>query len=119
MEKEVSDEQERLSFMYKKKRGFIEEKKQAKQQKDEAERYNKYLEHVEHLKVQRALWKLYFIEHDIKDGENELNKLREESEKYTGEQQNKDNLLKEAQKSLAAKKKEVTTVDHVAAVQYH
>ena len=109
LEKELADEQENLAYLYKRKKGFAEEKKQTKQQKEEAEKYNRYLEHIEHLKVQRALWKLYFLEHDINAGEKELADLRKQVSEYEQQQQDKENLLKEAQKSLAAKKKQVSS----------
>eukprot|EP01138_Halocafeteria_seosinensis_P004483 gb/GECG01004586.1/.p1 GENE.gb/GECG01004586.1/~~gb/GECG01004586.1/.p1 ORF type:complete len:1187 (+),score=248.19 gb/GECG01004586.1/:1-3561(+) len=86
-------------------------KKQTKQQKEEAEKYNRYLEHIEQLKVQRALWKLYFLEHDINAGERELADLRKQVSEYEQQKHDKDNLLKEAQKSQAAKKKQVNNAE--------
>ncbi|PSC68712.1 structural maintenance of chromosomes 1 [Micractinium conductrix] len=78
LEKKKAEAEERVSYIFSRKKAITQEKKQKKDQKEEAEKHQRLQEELDEARSAYFTWQVYQLDGDAGDAEREIRGLREQ-----------------------------------------
>ncbi|KAH7636839.1 structural maintenance of chromosomes 1 [Dermatophagoides farinae] len=103
--------EEELHHMYMKKKGITAEKKEAQGEINEAKKYQNLKEELSRVQNELQLFKLYNIQQDIDQLNDEMERKRKEMEKYLKSKEKIDTDIREKRSNLAKITKDLQNID--------
>lgn len=103
--------EEELHHMYMKKKGITAEKKEAQGEINEAKKYQNLKEELSRVQIELQLFKLFNIQEDIDQLQNDLERKRKEMEKHLKSKEKIDNDVKEKRSNLTRITKDLQNID--------
>ena len=90
--------EEDAQFTMNKRRGVVQEKREAKLEKDEAERYQNLKDDLNNKNIQLYLVQLFFAEHSRQKAKEDLRNVRTELDRVQGERSEREEVVTSKQK---------------------
>lgn len=103
--------EEELHHMYMKKKGIAAEKKEAQGEINEAKKYQNLKEDLSRVQIELQLFKLYNIQEDIDELQNDMERKRKEMDKQLKSKEKIDNDIRDKRSNLAKITKELQNID--------
>lgn len=103
--------EEELHHMYVKKKGVAAEKKEAQAEINEAKKYQNLKEELNKVQVDLQLFKLYHIQEDINELEDDMKRKRKDMEKHVKAKQKIEDEVREKKQTLSKISKELSGID--------
>lgn len=76
LEKKKSEAEEKVTYIFSRKKAITQEKKQKKEQKEEAERHQKLQQELDDTRSSYFTWQVYHIDQDIREAEAQIREVQ-------------------------------------------
>ncbi|KAL4421458.1 hypothetical protein ABPG75_010749, partial [Micractinium tetrahymenae] len=78
LEKKKAEAEERVSYIFSRKKAITQEKKQKKEQKEEAEKHQRLQQELDEARTSYVTWQVYHIDQEISEAESQIQELQEQ-----------------------------------------
>ena len=103
--------EEKMTFMFSRKKALMSDKRQAKEQKEEAEKHLRLQNNLKEQRSEYLLWQLFLITKDMSDASVEANEVREALMRCAREQKAAEDDAGRQKKAKAKSRKEGIVLD--------
>lgn len=78
LERKKAEAEERVSYIFSRKKAVTQEKKQKKEQKEEAEKHQRLQQELDEARASYVTWQVYHIDQEISEAEGQIRELEEQ-----------------------------------------